>query len=172
MSNLRYLSGLVLASSLTVAACTSSGYGSPATSAPAGGAGTVTVGTTSSGNLGTFLTGPDGKTLYVHAGDSINTSTCTGACLTAWPPLTAPAGQQPTAGPGVTGRIATFARPDGSVWVTYNGLPLYYWQGDAKAGDATGQGVNGFSVAKVSGSAPASSATRTSAPSGSGGATY
>ncbi len=48
--------------------------------------------------------------------------------------------------------------------VTYNGLPLYYWQGDAKPGDATGQGVGGFSVATVAGSSPA--------PSSSGGYGY
>jgi hypothetical protein len=43
--------------------------------------------------------------------------------------------------------------------VTYAGLPLYYWQGDTKAGDVTGNGINGFSVATVSGTAPAPSAS-------------
>ena len=163
MSTSHPLSGLVLATSLIVAACTSSGAGSPAAStsnAAPGGAETVTIGTTSSGNLGTFLTGPDGGTLYTHAGDSTNTSTCTGSCLTAWPPLTVAAGQQPTAGPGVTGQLATFVRPDGSLWITYDGLPLYHWQGDAKPDDATGQGVAGFSVATVAGGAPAPSVSR------------
>jgi len=171
MSISRHLSGLVLATSLIVAACTS-GAGSPATSAPAGGTGAVTIGATSSGNLGTFLAGPDGRTLYTHAGDSVNTSTCSGGCLTAWPPLTVATGQQPTAGPGVTGVLATFARPDGSMWVTYNGLPLYYWQGDAKAGDVTGQGINGFSVAQVSGGAAASGAVGTAAPNATPAPTY
>ncbi len=126
--------------------------------------GPVTIGAASSGKLGPFLTGPDGRTLYTHAGDSMNTSTCTGSCLTAWPPLTVTAGQHPTAGAGVTGKLGTFARTDGTTQVTYNGLPLYYWQGDAKAGDATGNGVGGFSVAAAAGSAPA--------PSGSGGYSY
>ena len=142
MSISHHLPGLVLATSLIVAACTS-GAGSPATSAPAGGTGAVTIGTT-----------------------------CSGGCLTAWPPLTVATGQQPTAGPGVTGVLATFARPDGSMWVTYNGLPLYYWQGDAKAGDVTGQGINGFSVAQVSGGAPASSAVGTAAPNATPAPTY
>ena len=166
MSTLRRLSGFVLATSLVVAACSSGGSASPATSPPAGTAGTITIGTTSSGNLGTFLTGPDGKTLYIHAGDSKDTSTCTGGCLTAWPPLTVPAGQQPIAGPGVTGVLATFAGPGGSLWVTYNGLPLYSWQGDAKPGDVTGQGVNGFSVATASGAAPASGGAPASSGTG------
>ena len=50
-------------------------------------------------------------------------------------------------------------RADGATQVTYGGLPLYYWQGDAKAGDVTGDGVNGFSVAKVAGTAPVPSAS-------------
>jgi predicted lipoprotein with Yx(FWY)xxD motif len=50
-------------------------------------------------------------------------------------------------------------RADGATQVTYDGLPLYYWQGDAKPGDTMGDGVNGFSVAKVGGTAPAPSAS-------------
>ena len=133
------------ATSIVLVACTSSS---------SGGAGSVTVGTASSASLGTFLTGPSGKTLYTHAGDSANTSTCTGSCLTAWPPLTVTAGQQPAGGSGVTGQLGTFSRSDGSVQVTYNGLPLYYWQGDAKPGDAAGQSVGGFSVAQATSGAP------------------
>jgi len=42
-------------------------------------------------------------------------------------------------------------RADGSIQVTYVGLPLYYWVKDTKAGDVTGNGVGGFSVAGISG---------------------
>ena len=100
-------------------------------------------------SLGTVLVGPTKLTLYTHAGDTATTSTCTGGCATAWPPLTITAGQQPTAGPGVTGTLGTLARSDGSTQVSYNGHPLYYWEGDSKPGDATGQGIGGFSVARV-----------------------
>jgi predicted lipoprotein with Yx(FWY)xxD motif len=101
----------------------------------------------------------------------MNSSTCTGACLTAWPALTAAAGQQVTAGPGVTGALGSFVRPDGSQWITYGGMPLYYWEGDAKPGDATGQGVEGFVVATVSGTAaaPSMAAPATDAPPSTGG---
>ena len=58
---------------------------------------------------------------------------------------------QPAAGPGVTGQLGTLTRAAGTTQVTYGGLPLYYWQGDTKAGDITGNGVNGFSVATVGG---------------------
>jgi predicted lipoprotein with Yx(FWY)xxD motif len=81
-------------------------------------------------------------------------STCTGSCASAWPPLTVPAGGQAAAGAGVTGTLATLLRADGTTQVNYDGLPLYYWQGDTKPGDTTGQGKNGFGVATVSGSTP------------------
>jgi predicted lipoprotein with Yx(FWY)xxD motif len=112
------------------------------------------------------LTGPTGMTLYTHAGDSATSSTCTGACATAWPPLTATG--QPTAGTGVTGQLGTLTRADGTVQVTYAGLPLYYWQGDKKAGDVTGDGVEGFAVATVggAGSAPQASPAAPSPSSG------
>jgi predicted lipoprotein with Yx(FWY)xxD motif len=157
--------GVLIAAVLVASACTSAGS-SPAGSSQAPSselasvAGGATIGTTSTAKYGTVLTGPTGMTLYTHAGDNATTSTCTGGCATAWPPLvtTGP----PTAGAGVTGQLGTLTRPDGTTQVTYGGLPLYYWQGDAKAGDTTGQGVNGFSVALVSGSAsgtPAASAS-------------
>jgi len=154
--------GVILAAAMTfvLVACTSGGgAGSPSS------AGSVTVGTASSGGLGPFLTGPDGKTLYIHAGDSANTSSCTGSCLAAWPALTVASGQQPAAGSGVTGQLGTFSRSDGGgTQVTYNGLPLYYWQGDTKAGDVTGQNISGFTVALASGGSAGSS----SAPASKG----
>jgi len=159
------IAALVLTASFVVAACSASGGSpgmspAPASQGPASAAaGGVAIGTASSASLGTFLTGANGKTLYTHAGDGPNTSTCTGACATAWPPLTVAAGGQPTAGAGVTGKLGTLTRADGTMQVTSDGLPLYYWQGDAKPGDTTGDGVNGFSVAKVGGTAPVPSAS-------------
>ena len=144
--------GLVAASILVVAGCTS-GAASPT---PIGGAASsapgVIVSAASSPGFGMVLTGPNGLTLYTHAGDSATSSTCTGACLTAWPPLAA--NGQPMAGAGVTGQLGTLTRADGTTQVTYAGLPLYYWEGDKKPGDVTGNGVEGFAVATVGG-APA-----------------
>jgi predicted lipoprotein with Yx(FWY)xxD motif len=99
-------------------------------------------------SLGPVLTGPNGLTLYTRTGDTATSSTCTGSCATNWPPLTVAAGATATAGTGVTGTLATLTRADGTIQVTYNGLPLYGWKNDAKPGDVTGQGVGGFSVAK------------------------
>jgi predicted lipoprotein with Yx(FWY)xxD motif len=134
-------------------ACTGGGTGTATTGASAG-AGGATVGTASSG-LGTFLTGPDGRTLYVLTKDSPNTSTCTSACADTWPPFALAAGQQPQAGAGVTGQLGTLTRSDGAIQATYGGRPLYFFKGDAKAGDTNGQGVGGvWFVALASGAVP------------------
>jgi predicted lipoprotein with Yx(FWY)xxD motif len=151
----------------TAAPATPAASAQPASSGAGASAGPVVVGSATT-TLGVVLTGPTGLTLYTKTGDSTTASTCTGACLSAWPPLTVPAGQQPTAGSGVTGTLASFTRPEG-VQVTYDGLPLYYWKGDAKPGDVTGQGKGGFSVALAAGmAAPASAPASKAAPTASG----
>ncbi len=127
----------------------------PGSSAPA----SVVIGLATSGTLGAYLTDPNGLTLYTHTGDSATSSTCTGGCAGAWPPVLVAAGGQATAGTGVTGTFATLTRADGTVQVTYQGLPLYGWKGDAKPGDATGEGVNGFLVATLGGPVPVPSST-------------
>ena len=113
-------------------------------SGPASGGTDVNLGTAGSGPI---LTGANGLTLYTHTGDSATASTCTGGCATAWPPLAVTGGAQPTAASGVTGTLGTLTRDDGSIQVTYNSKPLYFWMKDTKPGDATGDGVNGFSIA-------------------------
>jgi predicted lipoprotein with Yx(FWY)xxD motif len=120
---------------------------------------TIVVGSATSDSLGTYLTDPAGLTLYTHAGDSATSSTCTGQCAVAWPPLLVATGGSATGASGVTGTFATLTRADGTVQVTYLGLPLYGWKGDTKAGDMTGEGVNGFVVATLGGPVPVPSAS-------------
>lgn len=92
---------------------------------------------------GTYLVDSSGQSLYVLSADSKNTSTCSGACAQAWPPLTVTAA--PTAGSGVAGSLlGTIQRPDGAKQVTYNGLPLYTFVKDKVAGDTNGEGVTHF----------------------------
>jgi predicted lipoprotein with Yx(FWY)xxD motif len=97
---------------------------------------------------GTVLATPAGLTLYTLGSDTATRSTCDGGCAAAWPPLTLAAGQIATGGTGVGGTFTVLTRSDGSRQVVYNGKPLYTWQGDGAPGDATGQGVGGFSVAR------------------------
>ena len=142
---------------LAVAACTSTSAGVGTVGAGTSSAPGVVVGSASTPSFGIVLTGPNGMTLYTHAGDTPTTSSCTGSCATAWPPLETKG--QPTAQANVTGPLGTLTRPDGATQVTYRGLPLYYWQGDTKAGDVTGQGIDGFSLATVTGSGPVPNAS-------------
>ncbi len=92
--------------------------------------------------LGRFLVGPNGMTLYLFTRDAPGVSNCSGDCLANWPPLLVAEGQQPTLQPGLIGTLGTIRRDDGTIQVTYNDMPLYYWVNDQQPGDATGQGVN------------------------------
>jgi predicted lipoprotein with Yx(FWY)xxD motif len=90
--------------------------------------------------LGSFLVDAKSMTLYLYTKDTPNTSTCYDQCATNWPPLLTTA--DPIAGEGVDAALlGTTTRTDGSIQVTYNGWPLYYYAKDAAPGDATGQDV-------------------------------
>ena len=99
---------------------------------------------TADSTLGEIVTDADGKTLYMFDNDTQGSgeSSCTGECLTNWPPLTTE-GDAPAV-KGVTGEVGTIETADGSTQVTLNGWPLYYFAGDAAAGDVNGQGVGGI----------------------------
>ena len=103
----------------------------------------ATVQTASAKPYGTYLVDAHHDALYVLSSDSKGTSTCTGACAKAWPPLTVSG--KPTAGSGVaSGLLGTIARQDGSTQVTYGGKPLYTFSKDSAPGDTTGEGVKAF----------------------------
>ena len=92
--------------------------------------------------LGSFLADNKGMTLYLFTKDTPNKSNCYDKCATAWPPLLTSG--QPVAGEGVdVSKLATTTRTDGSIQVTYNGWPLYYYEKDVAPGDVTGQDVGG-----------------------------
>lgn len=97
-------------------------------------------------SAGAVLFGPDDHALYTLQTDSTNRSTCSGGCLAAWPPLLIPAGGSVKGGAGVTGKLGSFKRSDGTHQVTYKGLPLYYYAGDSK-GTVSGDGLGGFYAA-------------------------
>jgi predicted lipoprotein with Yx(FWY)xxD motif len=107
--------------------------------------------------VGSVLVDSKGFTLYVLGGETAASIKCTGSCATNWPPLTIPSGARPTAGSGVSGKLGTVQRPDGSLQVTYNGMPLYTFVGDSGPGQATGQGVANFSIASATGGAAGAS---------------
>ena len=126
---------------LVAAGCGSSGGTSTATAKPDGhSSATVSVANT---GLGKILVDSTGKTLYLWQKDSGTKSACSGGCAAAWPPLRASG--KPTAGSGAKASLlGTTPRSDGKPQVTYDGHPLYLYQGDSKPGDTTGQGSTGF----------------------------
>ena len=120
------------------------------TSATSGGAAGATVNAHAVGSAGTILVAASNDmTLYNFSKDTKDsgTSACTGGCLQTWPALTVPAGQTPVAGDGVTGKLGTITRTDdGSIQVTYNGLPLYFFKNDKAPGDLNGVYENWMTV--------------------------
>lgn len=97
-----------------------------------------TVASAANDEFGAILTGPNGMSLYTFADDSPGVTTCYDFCAIAWPPLLLAAGEEPSAGEGVMGALGTIERSDGTLQVTYNDLPLYYWFDDVLPGDTTG----------------------------------
>lgn len=99
----------------------------------------ATVATSETPELGTFLTDPEGMTLYLFTNDEPGVSNCSGDCLANWPAFVA---EDPLTLPeGVPGELTQITRDDGTQQVAYNGWPLYYWVQDQAPGDTTGQGV-------------------------------
>jgi predicted lipoprotein with Yx(FWY)xxD motif len=86
----------------------------------------------------TVLTNAKGMTLYWFAPDTPTKSACYGSCAAYWPPVY---GAQ-KAGPGVTGKLGTIKRTDGTIQATYDGHPLYTYIGDSHPGQATGNNIN------------------------------
>ena len=75
-----------------------------------------------------------GMTLYTFAKDSGGKSMCNDKCATNWPPLMA------TAGDKSMGDWTVIKRDDGTMQWAYQGMPLYTFVMDKKAGDMTGDG--------------------------------
>ncbi len=107
----------------------------PATSAPSGGL------SLTPSDLGEILVDAEGRTLYLFVPDGQGESVCYDDCEAAWPVFYEEDLGTPEAGIDQN-LLGTTDRTDGTVQVTYNGWPLYYFAGDSAAGDINGQGVN------------------------------
>jgi len=110
-----------------------------ASARPSAARATATV-ATAKGKLGAMLVGPNGHALYLFLLDKHGKSACYGTCAKYWPPLTTSA--TPKAGHGVKASLlGTVRRTNGTLQVTYDKHPLYYFVEDKKAGMTKGEGV-------------------------------
>jgi predicted lipoprotein with Yx(FWY)xxD motif len=139
-------SAAAASSSSTSTAAPGASTSAPAASATASAAAAAAVELkTESTKLGTVLTDDKGKTVYWFAKDTSTASACTGACATAWPPVIGM--PQAASGTTLTGRFGTIRRSDGTLQATYNGHPLYTFEGDTAPGQTNGNGIIAFGAA-------------------------
>jgi predicted lipoprotein with Yx(FWY)xxD motif len=156
---------------LTVAACGGSDNNPPVAAAPpkTSGGKAATLGVANSGP-GKILVDSQGRTVYLFEKDSGTKSACSGGCAVQWPPVTVTG--KPTVGSGLSAsKVGTTQRSDGKSQVTYNGHPLYLFEGDQNPGDTNGQGLNAFGAPWYVLS-PAGAAITTGSTSGNGGNVY
>jgi len=110
-----------------------------------------------------YVTDSSGRAVYIYTKDPANKSVCTGSCATQWPPVVLPASlaqafQQQYSNsmslpqlagfinaPGITSnKLGVTPRADGSLQLSFNNWPLYYYYLDSNPGDIKGQTVNGI----------------------------
>jgi predicted lipoprotein with Yx(FWY)xxD motif len=131
MPGARAAAAAVSVAALVLLGVAVAGAGGPAAS-PAGALRTAQIGGV------TVLTDAKGFTLYSFAPDTPSRSNCNGTCAGYWPPVTG----TPAAAPGVTGKLGTIKRSDGTTQAVYNGHPLYTYIADTAPGQAHGNNLN------------------------------
>lgn len=101
---------------------------------------TFTLSTAEDPELGPYLADGEGMSLYLFTNDEPGTSNCYDNCAVNWPPLLLEGDL--SLGEGLDENlVGTTERNGGSLQVTYNEWPLYYFIQDSSPGDIKGQGV-------------------------------
>jgi predicted lipoprotein with Yx(FWY)xxD motif len=159
---------------LMAAACGTSSSSSGSSSSPSAASSVAAASSSTALKSATIggakvLTNAKGFTVYSFAPDTATKSNCNGSCAHFWPPLKGPV----TAGAGVTGKLGTITRSDGSTQATYDGHPLYTYVSDSAPGQDKGNGLNlsggVWHVVPVSGAAvPVAHSSKSSGGGGGG----
>ena len=85
----------------------------------------------SDSEFGQMLFDSTGQAIYLFDVETTSKPRCYGACAEAWPPVLTTG--DPVAGRGVDpSLLATTERTDGTVQITYNGHPLYFYAHEGK----------------------------------------
>lgn len=83
------------------------------------------------------LVNANGRTLYTNEAESDGKIRCVKGCAEFWPPEPA---TSTTEVDGLKGKLGKMKRPDNSEQLTLDGLPLYTFADDRKAGEVKGDG--------------------------------
>jgi predicted lipoprotein with Yx(FWY)xxD motif len=130
----------------------------------AGSAKTLKLHTAPIASLGkTVLVNGRGRTLYTLSSESRHKVNCKASCLGLWPPLKIRKGVKPVG----AAHLGVMKRHEGFLQVTFKGRPLYTYSGDAKKGEANGDGlpfVGTWHAAAVGRIASGTPPTHTTAP--------
>jgi predicted lipoprotein with Yx(FWY)xxD motif len=173
--------GVPVAAGLLAAACGSAAGPATGSAASGGTSGAPAAGTvieSHAGSGGTFLTDGSGRAVYLFSADGMNKATCSGACTSLWPPVTAK-GQLTGSGGAKAADLSTISRPGGGKQVTYHGHALYYFSGDSGPGQTSGQGLDDFGAkwwlvaptgAQITAADSATGSSSSTAPASGGGA--
>lgn len=114
--------------------------GTPTSSIPVTSEPTINV--SESTEFGPILVDDEGLSRYIFVDDTQHgeSSSCNDECAAEWPPLLSQG--SPITGEGVDSTLlGTVTRADGSLQATYDGWPLYRFQGDTTLGNTNGQGM-------------------------------
>lgn len=99
----------------------------------------VTYDTENGRLVGGMASSKPGFTLYTFDNDlGTSGSACNGGCTDTWMPLTVSDDEAS----GLAAGLGSIERSDGSMQVTFQGRPLYFFANDTAAGDANGDEVN------------------------------
>lgn len=107
--------------------------------------------------FGPMLFDGGGQAIYLFDVETTSKPACYDDCAEAWPPVLTEG--KPVAGDGIrAGLLGTTKRTDGTVQVTYNGHPLYYYaheaRGEVKCHDVFLNGGNWYVVQPNGDAAP------------------
>lgn len=130
------LSALAVALGLNVS--NSGATGAVVTTSPS-----TTIVSTRDTSVGRILVDAQGRAMYVFAKDPASTSTCDNGCASYWPPVPV-AGVPHASGAASATSLGVITRPGGARQLSYAGHPLYYFVGDSKPGQVSGQALDQF----------------------------